>query len=73
MTQPGSFHVRLSDQAGPGRLVDAAGAEEAAMLFLEHWAPPDAEAQEVRLIVTGEAGLSCCLVVDLIIHRGKPC
>jgi hypothetical protein len=67
---PSSFHVRRSDEPGPGHVIDADGPEEAAMLFLER---DGGTAEETRVIVTGEEGLSCCYVISLSVHRVEPC
>jgi hypothetical protein len=74
MSEPETFHVRLSDEPGPGHVIlGAADAEQAAMQFLEHWAPEDCAVEEVRVIVTGEAGHSQCLAIHIDIHRIEPC
>jgi len=72
MTEPESFHVRLSDEPGPGHVVCCGDAHEAAMLFLELHSPADGAVEEVRVMVTGQAGHSQCFAIRIDIHRNKP-
>ena len=67
---PEHFHVRLSDQPGPGHVITADSPEDAAILFLERWG---GTADDARVIVTSEHGLSSCYVISLSIHRVEPC
>ena len=70
---PHRFHVHPCENRGEGHMVPAASsAEEAALVFLEHWSPADGS--EVSVIVKDcDTGRQQCFRLDLTSGEVAPC